>query len=272
MGQVGDILICRGLTLSDFQGEVRGVLSARYFSASWTTLSIHDLKPIPEVVTDFIASPKNMAIAKVLQKWYKQTGCPLPPTPGDGSREKSVEKSKNELTYFRGKPFLTTAQIGEGLFAYCNFIGVYLGCRYANVSMTLSLTDFTVNPHTGGATKPSYGVSPDVILLCTLWDEHAENCPKLERGDYIMILNGRRKINSHGVLEISIHGDVLSPVYIQKVIKLSPDDERLDDIKARSNSANEHSKNVADPKNTGEKPSNLLYTESIELKEARSGI
>ncbi|KAI9018059.1 hypothetical protein CLU79DRAFT_837270 [Phycomyces nitens] len=271
VGNVGDIMICRGLTLSIYQGETRGVLSTRYFSASWTTLSIHDLEPIQNSNQNFVCSDKDLGIAKVLQKWYKESGGPLPDKPAE-KEEGSIEKPPKTYTYYQGKPFLTTKEIGENNFPYCNFIGLYLGCRYATVTKTLALTDFTPNPHPGNNTSPYNGISRELIMWCTLWDEHAEKCPDLERGDYVMIVNGRRKITKQNIMEISIHGDVLSAVHTLKVIKLSPDDKRLADIKLRAESANEHSKMVPKTESVEIKPKNLLCTDSINLREPRSVI
>jgi hypothetical protein len=45
-----------------------------------------------------------------------------------------------------------------------------------------------------------------VLIVVTLWDEHAENVLQFKEGDIVLLKNVHPRIDNHGRLELYMHG------------------------------------------------------------------
>lgn len=127
----------------------------------------------------------------------------------------------------RGRPTLLTEELMQKRqYQYFNYIGMVVGCwgKKKN-TRTIKLTDFTVNPYPyireddTGDNGMIGSMTPDMMLQCTLWDNHADNCPELKFGDYVHLENCVRNRNEpeKSYLEISIRGNTSTKTHVTKV-------------------------------------------------------
>lgn len=134
----------------------------------------------------------------------------------------------------KGRPTLSTEELMQKRqYQYFNYIGMVVGCwEKVKNTRTIKLTDFTVNPYPytqedGTGDDGVVGiVTPELMLQCTLWDNHADNCPELRYGDYVHLENCVRNRNEpeKSYLEISIRGNTRSNPH---VIKIHENDNNL---------------------------------------------
>lgn len=189
------------------------------------------------------------------------------------AKEKLVPNGFGESgAKLRGRPTLSTEELmKKRQYQYFNYIGMIVGCwEKKRNTRTIKLTDFTVNPYPY-TRKENTGddgvigiVTPDIMLQCTLWDNHADNCPELKFGDYVHLKNCVRNRNEpeKSYLEISIRGNTSSEPHVTKINENDTSLKALLKRKAELEAAvaRERSPNielVASPIRTSRKLSNL---------------
>ncbi|KAI9307293.1 hypothetical protein BJ944DRAFT_237993 [Cunninghamella echinulata] len=125
---------------------------------------------------------------------------------------------------------------------YVDFVGQFLG--YSNSSYTTNfpmiviiITDYTKTktPQSYINTKFKTNLDKDYIIQCTLYDEHANGCPDLSLGDYLLIENAYCKTSRNGSLELAVRGDRSSLSKRIKIKKLNDQDDLVKELKIHQN-------------------------------------
>ncbi|CAO3674907.1 unnamed protein product [Rhizopus stolonifer] len=90
----------------------------------------------------------------------------------------------------------------------------------------INLVDYTRNPKPHPASR---SIHPDMAINCTLWDNHALNCPTLEPGDFVLLEHLVKKV-VYNVLTVNMHRSQPQDCFVHK---LQPDDPRLSELLER---------------------------------------
>lgn len=124
------------------------------------------------------------------------------------------------------RPLLKTSEILQYTDNFFNYVGMVTTIHrgFNNDRININMTDYTKNP------KPY--INPYAIQ-CTLWDNHAKNCPFIQVGDYLLLENVSKKIHNNS-LTINLHR---SKPEDQFVHKLSTEDIRVRELLKRRASA-----------------------------------
>ncbi|KAI9274218.1 hypothetical protein BY458DRAFT_150057 [Sporodiniella umbellata] len=86
--------------------------------------------------------------------------------------------------------------------------------RANSYKLDLYLVDFTVNPQPYSYSKnKEYS---DKKIQCTLWDNHAENCPPILKGDFVQITHVVKKL-VNGALTMNVHRSKPDECFVSKL-------------------------------------------------------
>jgi DNA-directed RNA polymerase subunit H (RpoH/RPB5) len=142
-------------------------------------------------------------------------------------------------TVSRARQLIETCRLGDNGVKWLNYIGMIV--KYTPTTekfqkgskAVLVLTDYTVNPSPSATSDLGinyakfYPLNNEHMLVCTLWDNHADDCPDLEQGDYVYLDNCKRKFNSMGCLELNINGKDGDKNKVRKVTENDPIVQKL---------------------------------------------
>lgn len=196
---------------------------------------------------NFIAKPEDQELYEAFKAWLK-------------AKEKFAPSTVVSTGRFGNRrSLLLTKDILNSPDKFFDYVGMIIGYfPKVNNTRIIKLTDFTENPYPYDRSNPAIvdsgvigNVDPKMMLECTLWDNHATNCPELKHGDYVLLNNCVRNKNSgeRGYLQISIRGNTFKWPH---VVKLENDDKLLKQLLVR--------------KAQYEKPSSHQKTSNFELK------
>ncbi|CEP18143.1 hypothetical protein [Parasitella parasitica] len=220
---IDDIVLMRNAIVQSFSARIGDKPRTQYVSDRTSPYVIFS-KDSGDGVEQNELSDAEQEILQAFKAWRSATK----------EYTKTLISSSGEPVLLTRRPLLTTDEIISNKSRYFNYIGMVVGCfdkvqtPKGSYTRTLKLTDFTTNPHPyirdegAFADEGTVGiVSPDLILQCTLWDNHAHNCPELQYGDYVLLDNCNRNSNSfeRKCLEISIRTSNDRKQYVVKVAK-----------------------------------------------------
>ncbi|KAI9364195.1 hypothetical protein BD770DRAFT_177077 [Pilaira anomala] len=100
------------------------------------------------------------------------------------------------------RSILETAQIEDDKSKFFDYVGQVIDLTFENERVTITLTDYTLNPKPITHTVDESIVRKDYMIMCTVWDSLVDQCANLAPGDYVYLKNCVKK-NSHP-LEFSI--------------------------------------------------------------------
>lgn len=185
---------------------------------TYTTFELEDLQPYHSSGIQCDLDETDMHILRGLRAFYRST---------------SLESKGSSYTH-RGRPTLRTDQLATDPSKFFDYVGMVVQCvpeESTGTSKTnLLLTDFTINPNPYYADDDDVrGISCDMLLQCTLWDNQSENCPPLFFGDFVQLTNCTRNLR-RGVLEIAIRGNAERK---QQVHVVAPDMPSVADLLKR---------------------------------------
>ncbi|KAI8639428.1 hypothetical protein BD408DRAFT_421442 [Parasitella parasitica] len=226
--KIDDIVLLRNVAVQGFRANKDSKSKSQYVSDKESQFVVFS-KEMGDGVEQEELAEEEKELFQALKAWRDAKAKYI----------QTLAGSSGQPVSFTARPLLTTEKIIDDDSRYFNYVGMIVGCfdklqtPKGSYTRTLKLTDFTQNPHpyirkdSQFADEGTVGiVSPDMMLQCTLWDNHAHNCPELEYGDYVLLDNCNRNSNnaSKKYLEISIRSNNDQRQY---VVKLSKNDSRL---------------------------------------------
>ncbi|KAI9473450.1 MAG: hypothetical protein EXX96DRAFT_621094 [Benjaminiella poitrasii] len=191
---IGSILVLKEVNVNQFNNRAQLVNTS---DTKYTAFDPETLEEKPSVDVSYAVKDYELDIIKALHAWNQKM--------------LSVKMSQPQFIISKKRPILETAQLSHSSAHYFDYIGMIVDFHRqdAHSKVNLVLTDFTVNPKYYPNDKYiANNISSDILLQCTLWDNHANNCPKLNFGDYVYIENCTRKTKNQ-YLEIAVNGNKL---------------------------------------------------------------
>lgn len=247
----GSIFILRAARVQAFQNKLQCV-SIRG-STKWAVIpsspsgkdSSDEIVPvnIPGMVLSL--DEKDRQVIMILRNWFNTL-----PSSDNAFATPSSQPTGNNCTPFQstGKVLRTISEITRpGLFldliaevcrmsyrfkvlpstyAHLGQVVGYYSDTERNTSQLL-LVDYTTNELLLDQEVERYGVGGRRIIMCTLFDEHHQYCPKVSAGSFIFIRNANTKLDRNQCLELRVHGDRGRKLMNPGVRLLTKDDPRL---------------------------------------------
>jgi hypothetical protein len=188
---------------------------------------------------------KDRQVIKILRNWFNTL-----PTSGDAFATLASQPTGNNFIPFQstGKVLRTISEITRpGIFldliaevCRMSYRFKVLPFTYAHLGQVvgyyndterktsqLLLVDYTTNELLLDQEIERYGVAGRRIIMCTLFDEHHQHCPKISTGSFIFIRNANSKLDRNECIELRVHGDRGRKLMNPGVRALTRDDARL---------------------------------------------
>ncbi|KAI7906380.1 uncharacterized protein BX663DRAFT_548568 [Cokeromyces recurvatus] len=191
--RVGSILVLKNIKVNEFNNRIQLASSNRTLYTAFDPVSLEEK---PSVDVFYKIEDHEKIIIRALHSWNQQY-------------MSLIKEKRVQMATIIKRPILQTDQLIHNPAMYFDYIGMVVAYNRPDSRsvVDLVLTDYTINP------KPYFndeynvkGISYEFLLQCTLWDNHADNCPELNFGDYVFIENCTRNARSQS-LEISVKGN-----------------------------------------------------------------
>ncbi|KAI8584717.1 hypothetical protein K450DRAFT_267368 [Umbelopsis ramanniana AG] len=227
----GDIFVLRRARVQAFQNKLQCVSIK-----SNTTWAIIPSRPsgkdpsneiVPVNIPGMVLSldEKDYHVIRILQDWLQTM-----PSSGNTFATLAPQPSGNNSTTFQfpGKMLRTISQINRpGLFSdlVAEVVGHYSDTERKTTQ--LLVVDYTTNELLVDQEISRFGVAGRRVIMCTLFDEHHQYCPKVNTGSFVFIRNANSKLDMNQCLELRVHGDRDRKLMNPGVRLLARDDPRL---------------------------------------------
>ncbi|CAO3624703.1 unnamed protein product [Cunninghamella echinulata] len=214
--QIGDIFLCTQMRASK---KFKNLSSTP--DSKWIIFDRENYEPRYSNDINYAIEERDLIMLKILQYY---------------SNKYSLNIQQDIIRIENNKRLTKTEGLKEN--AYVDYVGQFLGYSNSSYNTNFPMIVIIVTDYTKTKTPQSYintkfktNLDKDYILQCTLYDEHANGCPELSFGDYVLIENAYCKTSKNGSLELAVRGDRNSLSKRIKIKKLNDQDDLIKELK-----------------------------------------
>lgn len=201
----GRLIVFKNIYINHFNKKLQPV--SKKDSTTYVTVDLKDLKTYASEDISCPLEPLDINILKGLRSFYN--------TPDEPKTFAAPV----------GRPTLQTDQLATHPSKFFDYVGMVVGCypEETGRKTNLILTDYTVNPRPYFTDDDGLkGIRSELLLQCTLWDNHSDACPDLAFGDFVSLRNCIRNTRRN-ILEIAIKGNTSSKKHVVVLEENSPE-------------------------------------------------